>query len=330
MIQRREFIAVLGGAAPWPLAASAQQRTLPVIGILGSTTAKAAAPFVSDFMQGLKDTGFVEGQNIAIEAHWANDQYDRLPAMAAELVRARVALIFAFGNNLPTRAAKNATSTIPIVFGMGADPVQLGIVDGLSRPGGNVTGVYTMTEEMNPKRLALLKEVAPSVHRVGVLLRQDFPSEGIAKRDWQNAELAAHQLELELLALNVRTANEITTAFDQASANGVQGIITFRNPTVVTYLEIIAGLSRKRRLPAMFDAREYVEAGGLMSYGPNIDRSYRQLATYAYKLLHGTPVSNLPIEQPTTFELVINKHTASDIGISIPSSLLTRADKVIE
>jgi putative tryptophan/tyrosine transport system substrate-binding protein len=187
-----------------------------------------------------------------------------------------------------------------------------------------------MTEEMNPKRLALLKEMAPSVHRVGVLLRQDFPSEGIAKRDWHKVESAAHQLELELVALNVRTADEITTAFDQASANGVQGIVTFRNPTVVTYLDQIAALSRKYRLPAVFDAREYVEAGGLMSYGPSIDKTYRQLATYTYKLLHGTPVNNLPIEQPTTFELVINKRTASDIGISIPASLLTRADKVIE
>jgi putative ABC transport system substrate-binding protein len=187
-----------------------------------------------------------------------------------------------------------------------------------------------MTEEMNPKRLALLKEVAPSVRRVGVLLRQDFPSEGIAKRDWRNAESAASQLELELLGLNVRTADEVTAAFDQASAKSVQGIVTFRNPTVVTYLELIAGLSRKHRLPAVFDAREYVEAGGLMSYGPNIDGTYRQLASYAHKLLHGTPVSNLPIEQPTAFELVINKRTANEIGISVPSSLLTRADKVIE
>ena len=200
----------------------------------------------------------------------------------------------------------------------------------LGRPGGNITGVYTMTEDMNPKRLALLKEVAPSVHRVGVLLRQDFPNAGIAKRDWQNAELAAHQLEFELFALNVRTADEVTAAFEEVAAKGVQGMITFRNPTVVTYMEQIADLSRKHRLPAVFDAREYVEAGGLMSYGPNIDGTYRQLASYAYKLLHGTPPSSLPIEQPTTFELVVNKRTSNDIGLSIPSTLLTRADKVIE
>ena len=210
------------------------------------------------------------------------------------------------------------------------DPVTDGMAQSLARPGGNVSGIYTMTEEMNPKRLALLKEVAPLVRRVGVLLRQDFPTSDIANRDWQSAEAAGRQLELELLALNVHTADELTAAFDNASAKNVQGIITFRNPTVVTYLELIASLSRKHRLPAVFDAREYVEAGGLMSYGPNINSTYRRLATYVYKLLHGTPPGELPIEQPTAFELVINKRAADQIGISIPSSLLTRADKVIE
>ena len=187
-----------------------------------------------------------------------------------------------------------------------------------------------MTEEMNPKRLALLKEAAPSVRRVGVLLRRDFPSVGIAERDWQTAESAAHQLELELLALNVQTAEEVTAAFDEASAKDVGGIITFRNPTVVTFLELIAGLSRKRRLPAVFDAREYVEAGGLMSYGPNIDETYRQLARFVSKLLHATLPGDLPIEQPTTFELIINKRTANELGMSVPPSLLMRADKIIE
>ena len=171
MMNRRDFITLLGGAAAWPLAARAQQRTLPVIGILGSTTAEVGASRVNAFMQGLKDTGFVEGQNIAIEARSANNQYDRLPAMAAELVRARVALIFAFGNNLPTRAAKNATSTIPIVFGMGADPVQLGIVDGLSRPGGNVTGFTGLNADQLQKRLQLLHDAVPSAKVFGLITR---------------------------------------------------------------------------------------------------------------------------------------------------------------
>jgi len=276
----------------------------------------------------MRALGMIEGRDFVLEERYADGDETRLQSLAAELIALGVNVILA--TSQPSIAAAwRVTKSVPVIGRMVDDPVTDGMAQSLAQPGGNVTGVYTMTEEMNPKRLALLKEVAPAARRVG-LLRQDFPSEGIAKRDWQNEELAAHQLELELFALNVRTADEVTTAFDQASANGVQGMVTFRNPTVVTYLELIAGLSRKRRLPAVFDAREYVEAGGLMSYGPNIDRTYRQLATYAYKLLHGTPVSNLPIEQPTTFELVINKRTANDIGISVPSSLLTRADKVIE
>jgi len=210
------------------------------------------------------------------------------------------------------------------------DPVVDGMAQSLARPGGNVTGIYTMTEEMNPKRLGLLKEAVPSISRVGILMRQDFPSVSIAKRDWQAAELAAHQLALDLVALNVQTAADITAAFDVTSMQNIGGIITFRNPTVVTYLDLIAALSRKHRLPAVFDAREYVEAGGLMSYGPNIDETYRRLAGFVSKLLHATPPGELPIEQPTSFELVINKHTADDIGLSVPQSMLTRADRVIE
>jgi putative ABC transport system substrate-binding protein len=277
-------------------------------------------------MQGL---GMIEGRDFVLEERYGEGDEARLPSLAADLIALQVRVIVA--TSQPSIAAAwRVTKSVPVIGRMVDDPVTDGMAQSLARPGGNVTGVYTMTEEMNPKRLALLKEVAPEVRRVGVLLRQDFPSENIAKHDWQNAESAAHQLELELFALNVRTADEITTAFDQASTNGVQGIVTFRNPTVVTYLDLIASLSRQRRLPTVFDAREYVEAGGLLSYGPNIDRTYRQLATYAYKLLRGTPVSNLPIEQPTTFELVVNKRTAGDIGISISSGLLTRADKVIE
>jgi putative tryptophan/tyrosine transport system substrate-binding protein len=219
---------------------------------------------------------------------------------------------------------------VPVIGRMVDDPIVDGMAQSLARPGGNVTGIYTMTEEMSPKRLALLKEAVPSISRVGVLMRQDFPSVSIAKRDWQAAELAAHQLALELVALNVQTAADITTAFDATSTRNIDGIITFRNPTVVTYLDLIAALSRKHRLPAVFDAREYVEAGGLMSYGPNIDETYRQLAGFVSKLLHATPPGELPIEQPTSFELVINKRTADDIGLSVPQSLLTRADKVIE
>ena len=330
-MRRRGFIKLLGGAVvAWPVAARAQlTRSVPKIGWLKIQGPLHTPEQLQAFREGMRTLGMVEGRDFILEERYADGHEARLPSLAVELVGAGVSIILA--TSQPSIAAAwQVTKIVPVIGRMVDDPVTNGMAQSLARPSGNVTGVYTMTDEMNPKRLALLKEVAPAVRRVGVLLRQDFPSEAIAKRDWQNAELAAHQLEVELFALDVRTADDITTAFDRASTNGVQGIVTFRNPTVVTYLELIAGLSRKRRLPAVFDAREYVEAGGLMSYGPDIDRTYRQLATYAYKLLHGTPVSNLPIEQPTTFELVINKRTAADIGVSIPSTVLTRADKVIE
>jgi putative ABC transport system substrate-binding protein len=277
----------------------------------------------------MRALGLIEGRDYMVEERYADGDETRLPTLATELINSGVKIILA--TSQPSIAAAwRVTKNVPVIGRMVDDPVTDGMAQSLARPGGNVSGIYTMTEEMNPKRLALLKEVAPLVRRVGILLRQDFPTSDIANRDWQAAESAAHHLELELLALNVHTAEEIAAAFDDASAKNVQGIITFRNPTVVTNLELIASLSRKHRLPAVFDASEYVEAGGLMSYGPNIDATYRQLATYVYKLLHGTPSGKLPIEQPTAFELVINKRTADQIGISVPSSLLTRADKVIE
>lgn len=330
-MRRRDFITLVSGlAASLPLSVGAQvTRSTPKIGWLKIQGPQHTPEQLQAFREGMRALGMLEGRDFVLEERYADGDEARLTNLAAELISSGVSIILA--TSQPSIAAAwRVTKTVPVIGRMVDDPVTDGMALSLARPGGNVTGVYTMTEEMNPKRLALLKEVAPSVRRVGVLLRQDFPNESIAKRDWQNAKSAAHQLELELLALNVRSADDITAAFDKTSANGVQAIMTFRNPTVVTYLELVAGLSRKQQLPAVFDAREYVEAGGLMSYGPDIDRTYRQLATYAYKLLHGTPVGNLPIEQPTTFELVINKRTANDIGISIPSSLLARADKVIE
>jgi putative ABC transport system substrate-binding protein len=331
-MRRRELITLLLGGVitSWPIAARAQlTHSVPKIGWLKIQDPHHTPDQLQAFREGMRALGMIEGRDFVLEERYAQDHEARLPSLAEELIGSGVSVILA--TSQPSIAAAwRVTKSVPVIGRMVDDPVTDGMAQSLARPGGNVTGVYTMTEEMNPKRLALLKEMAPSVRRVGVLLRQDFPSAGIAERDWQNAELAAHQLGLELLALNVRSADEVTASFDEATAKGVQGIITFRNPTVVSYLELIAGLSRKQRLPAVFDAREYVEAGGLMSYGSNVDETYRQLATYAYKLLHGAPVGTLPIEQPTAFELVINKRTANDIGLSISSSLLTRADKVIE
>jgi len=252
-----------------------------------------------------------------------------LPILTKELLNAGVSIVLATSQPSIIAAAR-VTKAVPIIGRMVDDPVTTGLARSLARPGGNITGIYTMTEEMSPKRLDLLKEAVPSIRRVGVLLRDDFPNVEDAEHSWQVALAAARKLELELQALNVRSANDVTGAFDRATASKVDGIMTFRNPTVVTYLKLIAELSQKHRLPAVFDAREYVEAGGLMSYGPDIDATYRQLATYVDKILHGTLPGELPIEQPTVFKLVINKRTADTIGIALPASLLAIADEVIK
>ena len=330
-MRRREFIAMLACAVTGlPHVARAQPtHPAPKIGWLKIQGRQHTPGQLQAFREGMKALGLVEGRDFILEERFADGDEGRLPSLATELINSGVAVIVA--TSQPSIAAAwRVTKSVPVIGRMVDDPVVDGMAQSLARPGGNVTGIYTMTEEMNPKRLALLKEAAPSISSVGVLMRQDFPSVNIARRDWQTAELAAHQLALELVALNVQTAADVTTAFDATSTRNIGGIITFRNPTVVTYLDLIAALSRKHRLPAVFDAREYVEAGGLMSYGPNIDETYRQLAGFVSKLLHATPPGELPIEQPTSFELVINKRAADGIGLSLPQSLLTRADKVIE
>jgi putative tryptophan/tyrosine transport system substrate-binding protein len=329
-MRRREFVTLVGVAAGQPLVARAQSaHPIPKIGWLKIQGRQHTPDQLTAFREGMKALGLVEGHDFVLEERYADGDESRLPSLAAELIDSGVAITVA--TSQPSIAAAwRVTKSVPVIGRMVDDPVVDGMAQSLARPGGNVTGIYTMTEEMNPKRLALLKEAVPRMQRVGVLMRQDFPSVSIAKRDWQNAELAAHQLGVELVALNVQTADDIRAAFDATSMQSIGGIITFRNPTVVTYLDLIAGLSRKHQLPAVFDAREYVEAGGLMSYGPNIDEVYRQLAGFVSKLLHGTPPGQLPIEQPTSFELVINKRTADDIGLSVPESLLIRADKVIK
>jgi len=281
------------------------------------------------FRAGLGKLGRVEGRDYTLVERYADGDEARLPGLAAELLAAGVRIIVATSQPSIAAAAR-VTKDVPVIGRMVDDPIASGMARSLARPGGNVTGVYTMTEELNPKRLALLKEVVPAMRHVGVLLRQDFPSVENAAHAWQVAVAAARQLDLDLVALNARSADEIAAAFDAAVAKHVQGIMTFRNPTVVTYLTLIAGLCLKYRLPAVFDAREYVEAGGLISYGPNIDATYGQLATYADKLLHGAVPGKLPIEEPTIFEMVLNRRTADAIGVALPPDLLVRADEVIE
>jgi putative ABC transport system substrate-binding protein len=278
------------------------------------------------FREGMRALGLVEGRDYVLEERYADDDAARLPRLATELVRAGVSVIVA--TSQPSIiAASRVTQDVPVIGRMNDNPVASGLAQSLARPGRNITGVYAMTEELNPKRLSLLKEAVPLLRRVGVLFQ---PGWSTVEHDWKVAGDAARELGLELVALRVSSAEDIAAAFEKASATQVEGIMTFRNPTVVTHLRLIAELCRKHRLPAVFDAREYVEAGGLLSYGPNIDAIYRRLAAYADKLLHGTPPGALPIEQPTTFELVINTRTAQAIGVTLPASLVARADQVIE
>ena len=330
-LRRRRFLTLLSGAAAWPLVARAQQPAPNAarIGWLKIQGPRHSPDQLRAFREGMRALGLVEGRDYLLEERYADGHEGELPALTAEILGTGVRVIVATSQPSIIAAAR-VTKAVPIIGRMVDDPVTTGLARSLARPGGNITGIYTMTEEMNPKRLELLKEVVPSIRRVGVLLRDDFPNVEDAEHSWQVAVAAARKLELELEALNVRSADDLTGAFEQARASKVGGVMTFRNPTVVTYLKLIAELCRKHRLPAVFDAREYVEAGGLMSYGPDIDATYRQLATYVDKILHGARPGELPIEQPTAFKLVINKRAADTIGIALPPTLVARADEVIE
>ena len=277
----------------------------------------------------MRALGLVEERDYEIEERYADGDEARLPNLTTELLSTGVSIILATSQPSIIAAAR-VTKTVPVIGRMVDDPVADGMAQSLARPAGNVTGIYTMTEELNPKRLSLLKEAVPSVRRVGVLLRRDFPDIATADHDWRVAETAALQLGVQLIGLDADFISKIEAAFEQISARGVDGMMTFRNPTVVTYLRQIAELCQKYRLPAVFDSSEYAEAGGLLSYGPNIDATYAQLATYVVKLIHGARPGELPIEQPTRFELVINQHVAAVIGVTLPEDLLTSADRVIQ
>jgi putative tryptophan/tyrosine transport system substrate-binding protein len=330
-MRRRDFIVLLGGAViAWPPLGRAQPvRSTPKVGWLKIQGPQHTPGQLQAFRDGMRELGLIEGRDFVLEERYANDDDARLPGLATDLVGAGVSVILA--TSQPSiAAAEKVTKTVPIIGRMVDDPVVSGMAQSLGRPGGNVTGIYSMAEELNPKRLALLKDAVPSLRSVGVLLRSDFPSKDIAAHDWQVGAEAARQLGLELVPLDARTSEGITSAFEQAEKSHVGGIMTFRNPTVVTYTDLIAKLCRQYRLPAVFDAREYVDAGGLMSYGPNIDAIYRQLAAYVAKLLRGTTPGELPIQQPTAFELVINKGAADAIGVAIPQSLLATADKIVQ
>jgi putative tryptophan/tyrosine transport system substrate-binding protein len=327
-MNRREFITLLSGAAAaWPHQAHAQQPTMPVIGFLDSRSADAMVGRLRAFRQGLKETGYVEGDNIVIAYRWAEDQNDRLPELAADLVRLQVAVIVTSG--LPAIfAAKAATSTIPVVFVLGEDPVKLGLVSSIARPGGNLTGVNFLSAELAAKRLEILRELEPRIARIAVLLNPADASR--TESSLREVQTAAHSMGLQILTLNADSSREIDTAFDGIGRERPDALFVTTTTFFSVRLAQIALLAAFHRLPSSYDLREFAEAGGLMSYGTSITEVYRQNGTYVGRILKGAKPADLPVVQSSKFELVINAHTARMLGIEVPPMLLARADQVIE
>jgi putative ABC transport system substrate-binding protein len=327
-LKRREFITLLSGAAAaWPLAARAQQPSMPVIGFLNSASPEPYARMVAAFRQGLNEKGYVAGQSVAIEYRWAEGRYDRVPEMAGELVRRQVAVIAATGTPAML-AAKAATTAIPIVFTTGTDPVQLGVVTSLNRPGGNVTGVTTLNVEVAPKRLELARELIPGTSTVAVLINRTNPETETELRIMQTA---ASALGLQLHVLDASTEHDFDTIFaalHQTPARVL--VIAGADPFLISRSEQLAELTVRHAVPAIFQFREFVAAGGLISYGGSVTDAYRQAGIYAGRILKGEKPGELPVQQATKVELFVNLKTARTLGLTVPTALLVRADEVIE
>lgn len=325
-MRRREFITLLGSAAAWSITARAQQSAAPVIGFLHFGTPTPFADQIAAFHQGLKETGYVEGQNVAIEYRWAEGHYDRLPALAAELVGHRVDVITAMGPPCAS-AAKNATSTIPIVFATGADPVQEGLVTSLARPSGNLTGVSILAVQLVPKRLELLSELVPQARTFALLVN---PNNGYTEPMIRDVQEAARAKGIQLNILKASTQNEIDTAFATFGNLHTDALVIGDDPFFVARQRQLVTLASHYAIPAMYQFREFAVADGLASYGPSLTTAIREVGVYAGKIIKGAKPSDLPVEQPTKFELVINLKTAKTLGLTIPQSLLATADEVIE
>jgi ABC-type uncharacterized transport system substrate-binding protein len=328
-VKRREFIAGLGSAAAWPVVARAQQSALPpVVAFFNGSTTDNASREGAAFRKGMSETGYVDGQNVTVEYHWMAGQYERLPALMAELVRRRVALIASPGFPDGALAAKDATTTIPIVFGVGDDPVRLGLVVSLARPGGNATGINFFAQETTAKRLGLLHQLVPKASRIAVLVNPASPRS--AETTLLEVREAARILGLQIVVLNASTINEIDAAFAALARDRVDALLVggdgFFNSRRVQF----ATLAARYQVPASYVSREYVEAGGLMNYGTNLADMFRQAGIYAGRILKGTKPADLPVIQATKFEFLINLTTAKALGLTIPEALLATADEVIQ
>ncbi len=328
-IGRRDFVALLGGAAAaWPLAARAQQAAMPVIGFLSTASPRLYEHRLRPFREGLKEAGYVEGRNVEIDYRWAEAQDNRLPVLAAELVQRRVAVIVAAGGTPSAVAAKAATTTIPIVFGVAVDPVEVGLVASLNRPGGNVTGVTNLNVEVGPKRLELLHELLPSVTVIAVLVNPASPA--IAELFLRSMQAAAHTLGLKLHVLHASTERDFDTAFATLVQLRAGALVISPEILYNARIERLAALTVRHAVPAIYQYRQFVAAGGLLSYGSDEREYYRQVGSYVGRILKGEKPGDLPVQQATKVELIINLKTAKALGLDVPPTLLARADEVIE
>jgi len=326
-MKRRDFITLLGSMAVWPIAASAQRPAMPVVGFLHSASPGPFASALAAFRQGLSETGYTEGQNVAIEYRWAEGQYDRLPALAADLVRRQVTVIAAIAGNAPAQAAKAATTSIPIVFVSGGDPVSAGLIASLNRPGGNVTGVSWTATVLVPKQLELLRRLARNPAVIGALVNPSYPDHDFQVRELQEAGVSLGQ---KIDVVRAATAHDIDTAVVSLVQQGAGALIVANDPFFVSRRDQIVALAARHAIPTMYFSREFTAEGGLLSYGANLVDATRQGGIYTGKILKGAKPADLPVWQPTKFEFVINLKTAKTLHLEIPDKLLALADEVIE
>jgi putative tryptophan/tyrosine transport system substrate-binding protein len=326
-VKRREFILIVGGAAAWPLAAGAQQPAMPVTGFLNAASPGPLRQQIAAFHEGLKESGYVEGQNVAVEYRWAEGQYDRLPALAADLVRRQVSVIVAGGGAPVVLAAKAATTTIPIVFTAGGDPVGLGLVASLNRPGANITGVYHFATGLEAKRLGLLHEMVPKAATIAVLVNPNYSE---AESQLREVQEAAARLGVQLVVVHANAESDFDAAFSTVVQQRSGALLVCASPFFNTRREQLVVLAARHALPTIYEWRDFAAAGGLMSYGTSLADAYRQAGVYAGRILKGAKPADLPIVQSTKFEFVINLNTAKALGLTIPPGLLAIADGVIE